>query len=314
MSLCSCSNTTVTGEGSPTIANGARSTAHHDDDAILDMLGRLATHHRQQRVGRENRPFVSLCFAQSLDGKLALYTTESCEEDNDFNENDDDKDDASLQADNKNQGRRKAARTTSNLAISGPASLLMTHALRSSHDAILIGGRTFAIDNPSLTNRLWQQQQAQQHRQQPKPIVLDSHLRHLRKIAGPCKAQNIIVCCSDSLDIHEETLGGIDKDNVTLLPCRVTKSGHLDLLDVLQKLRQKYGILSVMVEGGPTVIDMFVKAKLFDCLCVTVAPTIFGNGLSITEPYDLSLGDVSFYRFDNDICLLYFPNKVERGR
>ena len=57
-------------------------------------------------------PFITLTFAQSLDGKIALYLDDL------------------------------RSQTSSNFPISGSASLLLTHALRSVHDVILIGGRT----------------------------------------------------------------------------------------------------------------------------------------------------------------------------
>ena len=63
------------------------------------------------------RPFVTLSYAQSLDGSLAA-----------------------------NQGERTQ--------ISGSESARLTHSLRANHDAILIGIGTLLIDNPQLTVRL----------------------------------------------------------------------------------------------------------------------------------------------------------------
>ena len=63
------------------------------------------------------RPFVTLSYAQSLDGSLAA-----------------------------NQGERTQ--------ISGSESARLTHFLRANHDAILIGIGTLLIDNPQLTVRL----------------------------------------------------------------------------------------------------------------------------------------------------------------
>lgn len=65
----------------------------------------------------EPRPFVTLSYAQSLDGAIARE------------------------------------RGTS-FSISGSASLQMTHRLRSEHDAILVGVGTMLADNPRLTVRL----------------------------------------------------------------------------------------------------------------------------------------------------------------
>lgn len=66
---------------------------------------------------RASRPFVTLSYAQSLDGSIAL-TAE----------------------------RR--------LMLSGPEAMRLTHALRAAHDAILIGIGTLIADDPRLTVRL----------------------------------------------------------------------------------------------------------------------------------------------------------------
>lgn len=62
-------------------------------------------------------PFVTLAYAQSLDGSIALRRGEP-------------------------------------IAISGQSSLLMTHYLRANHDAILVGIGTVLADNPRLNVRL----------------------------------------------------------------------------------------------------------------------------------------------------------------
>jgi len=68
-------------------------------------------------VKRKNKPLVSLCWAQSLDGCLAASRNEPT-------------------------------------VLSGPASNLLTHRLRAWHDAILVGVGTVISDNPQLTVRL----------------------------------------------------------------------------------------------------------------------------------------------------------------
>jgi GTP cyclohydrolase II len=78
--------------------------------------------HRQQGsvqniTLKEMRPFITLSYAQSLDGSITTRRGEA-------------------------------------LAISGPESLKMTHQLRAQHDAILIGIGTVLADDPRLTVRL----------------------------------------------------------------------------------------------------------------------------------------------------------------
>jgi len=66
----------------------------------------------------ENRPFVTLSYAQSIDGSI---TTERGED----------------------------------VAISGMDSIRLTHQLRSLHNGILVGIETVLIDDPQLTVRKW---------------------------------------------------------------------------------------------------------------------------------------------------------------
>lgn len=65
-----------------------------------------------------HRPFVTLSYAQSLDGSIALRACEP-------------------------------------LALSGSEALRLTHQLRSMHDGILVGIGTVLSDNPRLTVRHW---------------------------------------------------------------------------------------------------------------------------------------------------------------
>lgn len=80
-------------------------------DPITDLQQQIAAHKQS------SRPFVTLSYAQSLDGSIALNPAKS-------------------------------------LAISGTESLELTHRLRAEHDAILVGVGTILADNPSLTVRL----------------------------------------------------------------------------------------------------------------------------------------------------------------
>lgn len=68
---------------------------------------------------RQDRPFVSLSYAQSWDGSITLHSGES-------------------------------------LALSSARSTQLTHHLRSLHDGILVGIGTVLADDPQLTVREWQ--------------------------------------------------------------------------------------------------------------------------------------------------------------
>jgi len=68
--------------------------------------------------GGTDRPFVTLCYAQSWDGSITT-------------------------------------RSGSTLALSGEDSTRLTHHLRCLHDGILVGISTVLTDDPQLTARLW---------------------------------------------------------------------------------------------------------------------------------------------------------------
>jgi 3,4-dihydroxy 2-butanone 4-phosphate synthase/GTP cyclohydrolase II len=97
-------------QGPPTNANGSEPATRHSPPATPDeLLGELPT--------RPGRPYVTLSYAQSLDGSIAA---------------------------------RRGATTP----ISGPEALRLTHQLRAHHDAILVGIGTVLADDPQLTVRL----------------------------------------------------------------------------------------------------------------------------------------------------------------
>ena len=97
-------------QGPATNANGSEPATHHSPPATPDEL--LA-----ELPPRPGRPFVTLSYAQSLDGSIAA---------------------------------RRGATTP----ISGPEALRLTHQLRAHHDAILVGVGTVLADDPQLTVRL----------------------------------------------------------------------------------------------------------------------------------------------------------------
>ncbi len=83
----------------------------------MGALEAWATAVAAHRSAAVKGPFVTLTYAQSLDGSLA-------------------------------------ARPGHSLALSGPAALALTHRLRAAHDAILVGIGTVLADDPRLTVRL----------------------------------------------------------------------------------------------------------------------------------------------------------------
>ncbi len=100
-----------------------------------------------------DRPWITLAFAQSLDGSIAASTRER-------------------------------------LSLSGDESLTLTHRLRAAHDAILVGVGTVLADDPRLTVRLAPGLQPQpivldsQLRTPPQAAILQ-HPHSVWLVAGP---------------------------------------------------------------------------------------------------------------------------------
>ena len=270
--------------------------AHKDitETKIKDLLQRI---HRWQKIHSKfenNFPFVTVTYAQSLDGMIAIRKTD----------NDDSKvDDKSTINSHSNKG------VSSNLQLSCEESFKLTHALRSIHDGILIGGNTLLNDNPRLNNRLWisttnencNDEHLIQH--EPVPIILDTHLNHVMKmihsntkIKSASTHEKIIICCSEDAykSYNEEIQSNYKCKCIHLVPCKLNeqrmelgdngkdlelKGGGLNLHSILHNLCSEHGIKSIMVEGGASILSSFMlDAKLFvNCVCITIVPKMIGG-------------------------------------
>lgn len=256
-----------TGAGQSPVLSSAlhdmRSQLATEDDVIVDVLSKIQAwqqdvyRHGQDRDAKKS--FVTLTYAQSMDGCVAIIDSDTGD-------------------------------TSSNLPLSGKSSLRLTHGLRSIHDAVLVGGTTFAVDNPRLNVRMWPRSDGSgevKHVHQPRPVILDTELKSLLRIqrdkAGDIRAQNPIICCAR--DVHDAMKDRTDFgiiSGVDILPCRREAKGRgLDLEDVLLQLRERRDICSVMVEGGASILTAFANKGLAHCVCITIAPKLIGGEIGL---------------------------------
>ncbi|KAJ5543055.1 Riboflavin-specific deaminase [Penicillium sp. DV-2018c] len=174
--------------------------------------------------------------------------------------------------------------------LSGPEAKLMTHYLRSRHDAILVGVGTVLADNPGLNcrlegaggfgglGRMWQ----------PRPVVVDPmgrwpvhpECRMLRTaVEGKGKAPWVVV--SPGAQINPQTLmmlKGYGGDFLRIV--EYNQHWRLRWEAVFRALASE-GIKSVMIEGGGTVLSELLNPEytsFIDSIVVTVAPTYLGRG------------------------------------
>lgn len=197
------------------------------------------------------RPFVTVSYAQTLDGRSATVTGSS-------------------------------------QWISGPASLRFAHALRASHDAILVGVGTVCRDNPRLTVRLVPGRD-------PLRVVVDSTLRtpDTAAVLAAEAAHGTLLATTERASAARRAAIATRGAAVLLLPGGT--DGGVDLTALLASLHAR-GIRSVLVEGGAAVITALLRARLVDRLAVTVAPKVLGTGVA-------AIGDLGIRHLDGALLL-----------
>lgn len=157
-------------------------------------------------------------------------------------------------------GRSAAADGTSRW-ITSAASRQDVHRLRGEVDAVLAGVGTVLADDPLLDTR-------PDPGHQPLRVVVDTRGRTpltARALAGDVPA---LVVTGPLLDdpgyrLHRE------------VGCR---DGRVDLTQLLALLQDEYGVVSVLLEGGPTLAGSFVAQGLVDRVVGYLAPALLGDG------------------------------------
>lgn len=201
-------------------------------DFIKPLIESAGDHRR-----RKGTPFVTLSYAQSLDGCISARPGEA-------------------------------------IALSGRESLKLTHRLRASHDAILVGIGTVLSDNPRLNVRLV-------NGNNPRPVVVDSRLRlplNCRLLCGDASPPWIVT--RENPD--KERVKALEGLGAKVIPLASNARGQVELRAVLQKLAE-LEVDSLMVEGGSRIITNFLMERLAEFLVLTVAPVLVGGLRAVSD-------------------------------
>lgn len=189
---------------------------------------------------RHQRPFVAVKVAASLDGKIAKASGES-------------------------------------RWLTGEPARRHVHRLRAHYDAVLVGLRTFLIDNPSLNVR-----HPEFPNLQNKVVILDPELKSLPHLAQSqllrvhAPEKIILTHASTHAPPAESELRRAGLDKINFVGSPLTSTGSLELASLLASLK-RCGITSVLVEGGAHTISAFLQAKLVNRLYLFQAPLILGE-------------------------------------
>ena len=218
---------------------------------------------------QKQRPFVHLKLAISLDGRISL---------------------------NKSVSTR----------LSGAESSARVQSLRHDHDAILVGGNTAFVDNPSLTDR-----SGKSRRRKLVRVVLDNRLRiSTDSILVKTARETPTIVFSDSAD--DEKIRQLENAGV-----EVVRFSARNLHHVLNELKTR-DLQSVLVEGGTEIAGAFCDARLVDKLTFIVAPIVIGghfaplaiggNGVNSLENA-LKLQNVEIIKHGKDFEFTGYPQE-----
>lgn len=170
------------------------------------------------------------------------------------------------------------------LILSGKESMVMTHWMRTMHDAILVGIGTALNDDPQLNTRHLPPLQDGKVHKLPQPVILDTHLRFspsaklLKNLAAGTGKQPWLVCAAESEDAgYTERKRVLEAAGARVLAVKNASASDYISISALLDVLSSEGINSLMVEGGARVIDSFLSnPHLVDTVIVTVAPIFVG--------------------------------------
>lgn len=174
--------------------------------------------------------------------------------------------------------------------------------LRGQYQAILVGINTVLHDNPHLGSRL-------KSKKDPVRIILDSTLK-IPLTSQVLRDNNVIIVTTKYANRKKQEQ--LTKNDVTVLTFPTTTIYLHDLLDELRKRE----IISVLVEGGSTVLGSFVDAQLMDKVYAFYAPVIIGGKEAISAASGEGakyiaeatyLKSMSFKRFADNLLIVGYP-------
>lgn len=157
--------------------------------------------------------------------------------------------------------------------ITGQEAQAVSHSWRSEEQAISVGKYTVLADNPYLTVRYCEGKN-------PTRVIIDSRL----EIPS---TYNIFNHQAPTLIINRIK----DEKHENIEWVKINE--ELDFLDQFCTILYERNILSVIVEGGLTLLEQFIYNDLWDEARVFEAPKVFGKGISAPD-FEYQLGKKTF--------------------
>jgi len=203
---------------------------------------------------------------------------------------------------------RIATATGDSRWISGRPARVFAHRLRSEVDGVVVGMGTVKTDNPALTVRLVKGRN-------PYRIVLSRSLDFPRTCELLDDNEDFKTVVASTEAAIERFVRRRRNSGITFWVIKSDRQRLLDLNDFVAKAA-RFGIRSLLVEGGSRLATSFVKAGLVDKLVVVTAPMLIGEGRSLVGDLKIrklsraiELTDSSFERCGNDVIVTGYPKR-----
>mmetsp|Transcript_16466 Transcript_16466/g.37969 ORF Transcript_16466/g.37969 Transcript_16466/m.37969 type:complete len:555 (-) Transcript_16466:145-1809(-) len=229
------------------------------------------------------QPFVTLTYAQGLDGSIAHDRLDR-------------------------------------LVLSNTLSMEFTHSLRSMHAAILVGIGTVMADDPRLTTRLPGATHNPLPIVLDSALRIPLGCRLVQNAAVAASGVGLVVATTPPTDgVKVAKLLSLEaQDGVRVLQVPAGADGLIELSEVLTAMQQEHSCRSVMIEGGAAVIASCLKSpELLDQVVVTIAPRLVGGVTPAAALRRLdarsivNLSQVQSLRLGDDVIIAGHPARGE---
>lgn len=175
--------------------------------------------------------------------------------------------------------------------FSTPLTSVLTHQLRSVHDAIMVGSGTIIADNPHLGCRLW-------HGRSPRRVIID------RRGIIPATSQALSIKSPSTLYLTNTQRRDIPTEATT-----IHVGEDCSISQILSILYQQ-GITSLLVEGGRNLLQSFINSGLWDVARIESSSTkLVENGsckapiLNTPPSHSQKIGENNLYFYFNNELL-----------
>ena len=116
-----------------------------------------------------------------------------------------------------------------------------------------------------------------------------------------CRKPFIVCCCNDKLPKMEI----LQKMGATVIKVK-KQNNRIDLEDLCNVLFKEHKIMTLMVEGGASIITSFLKQpNLLSKVILTISPMVLGGVRAITEKMIVKMKLQKMFQLEDDIIASY---------